>query len=651
MGIFRNRILLLSVSIIVAISQYCTAEIISPEQDEELNHTHVFFSWGPIFESDGYRLQIAINTGNNPFENSIIHDTILHTSGIVIESGLDWGVEYVWKYWGLDETGATIAPSGVYSFSTAQLPDVLTTFEVEIYDSARLQPGITIFGVRLRGYLAAVDVNGDCIWFLGGADVDLDQLSNGNMLFNAGGTLVESDIHGNIVFKSANLGFHHEVEKLPNGNYLGLLGDYRDVAFPSKPDSSKLWRGDKLVELNPQGEIVWSWSTFDGFTTEDHDSLALAANVGYPYFDWTHGNTAHMNTAGDAIIMSFRYLDRLTLVSYPEGIVIWNIGDRFQSGEALYGKNVNFSDQHDCEFLTNGNIILYDNHNDGPELGSRALEISIDFDRDPVVLNEWEYWTDRSNSGSDADRLENGNTLITGMRLNEILEVTYEGEAVWRLKDVWATDFGAYRSDRVNGLFPLAFTINGPKDKSHVPEGESYFYYTINNLGSLEQEFLCRVDDSNGWFQAEVNFRLSSGESAIKLVSGTAEEAGVSDTVFISVSAKSEPEAELHWESVLVSDTRYGADTFDIIATYPNPFNTFTHIQYRLLESSPVSLEIFDLAGRRVRLLLNEIRSAGEHIASWDGTTDDDFAVNSGVYILRLSTQDISRHSKILLIK
>ena len=77
---------------------------------------------------------------------------------------------------------------------------------------------------------------------------------------------------------------------------------------------------------------------------------------------------------------------------------------------------------------------------------------------------------------------------------------------------------------------------------------------------------------------------------------------------------------------------------FSLEQNSPNPFNPRTQIVFTLAQTGPMSLEIFDLAGRRVRTLLDESRAAGTHVTTWDGKSDDGVAMPSGSYFYRLSS-------------
>ena len=80
---------------------------------------------------------------------------------------------------------------------------------------------------------------------------------------------------------------------------------------------------------------------------------------------------------------------------------------------------------------------------------------------------------------------------------------------------------------------------------------------------------------------------------------------------------------------------------------YPNPFNPSTTIQFGLPEQSAVSLEVFDILGRKVATLLNkETRTAGRHSIRFDGR-----ALASGVYLYRLRAGKSVIIKKLTLIK
>ncbi len=77
---------------------------------------------------------------------------------------------------------------------------------------------------------------------------------------------------------------------------------------------------------------------------------------------------------------------------------------------------------------------------------------------------------------------------------------------------------------------------------------------------------------------------------------------------------------------------------FFLAQNYPNPFNATTQIQFRLIRSSQVTLDIYNLLGQKVRTMVDEPFSAGEHKIVWNGRDDSGDEVASGVYFYRLKT-------------
>jgi len=83
----------------------------------------------------------------------------------------------------------------------------------------------------------------------------------------------------------------------------------------------------------------------------------------------------------------------------------------------------------------------------------------------------------------------------------------------------------------------------------------------------------------------------------------------------------------------------------------PNPFNPNTTICYALPQEIDVKLEIYNILGQRVRVLVDEHQEAGHKTMIWDGKDDDGRNVSSGIYFYRLSGQGYSISKKMVLIR
>ena len=84
---------------------------------------------------------------------------------------------------------------------------------------------------------------------------------------------------------------------------------------------------------------------------------------------------------------------------------------------------------------------------------------------------------------------------------------------------------------------------------------------------------------------------------------------------------------------------------------YPNPFNPNTTIHYSILSDGNVELSIYNIKGQKVKQLLSDQLTAGEHSVVWDGKDERGNAVSSGIYLYRLETGNYSSTKKMLLMK
>ncbi len=84
---------------------------------------------------------------------------------------------------------------------------------------------------------------------------------------------------------------------------------------------------------------------------------------------------------------------------------------------------------------------------------------------------------------------------------------------------------------------------------------------------------------------------------------------------------------------------------------YPNPFNPNTTISFEVAAFQHVTLEVFDVSGRKVVTLLDRVMSPGNHCVSWDGRSSGGSTVASGVYFLRANAGESYAVRKMLLVR
>jgi hypothetical protein len=86
--------------------------------------------------------------------------------------------------------------------------------------------------------------------------------------------------------------------------------------------------------------------------------------------------------------------------------------------------------------------------------------------------------------------------------------------------------------------------------------------------------------------------------------------------------------------------------------SFPNPFNQYVNIPYQLHEKANVSLEIFDVIGRRVAVLKSEeMQEAGFYATIWNGAAQDGSTLPSGLYLCRLQAGNQSFVQRLVLMK
>ena len=110
--------------------------------------------------------------------------------------------------------------------------------------------------------------------------------------------------------------------------------------------------------------------------------------------------------------------------------------------------------------------------------------------------------------------------------------------------------------------------------------------------------------------------------------------------------------AEVAFGDEIEATFRSGLPTvYALHNNYPNPFNPMTSIKFDLPRSGQVKLAVYDIAGRLVKTLVNEVREASTHTVLWDGTDAGGRRVASGTYYYMLVTDDFQATHKMMLVK
>jgi len=316
--------------------------------------------------------------------------------------------------------------------------------------------------------------------------------------------LVQVDWDGNVVWKFDRLEEvddpgqarrwvarqHHDFQR--EGNSVGyyvpgqdpqtdsgktLILVHEDVS--NREISDKLLLDDRIIEVDWQGNILWSWSPNEHFDELGFDAAAKAAlhrdpNIrpsGGGIGDWLHINSVswvgenQWYDGGDErfhpdnIIWDSREANIIAITSHATGKIVWKVGPRYDVTEAERELGWIIG-QHHAHIIPKalpgaGNLLVFDNGGwagygePNPGSPSGKLNVLRDYSRvleiDPITLRiVWQYTPKEAGFVqpldavrfyspfiSSAQRLPNGNTLITEGSDGRIIEVTADHQLVW----------------------------------------------------------------------------------------------------------------------------------------------------------------------------------------------------------------------------
>jgi len=247
---------------------------------------------------------------------------------------------------------------------------------------------------------------------------------------------------------------------------------------------------DRLIEVSSSGEIVWDWVAsdhVDEFAFAPDARAAIKAARGFNKargsFDWLHINSAtylgpnqwfdkgDMRFAPTNVIISSREASLLAIVG-RDGRIAWQIGPDFNASKELRAIR-QIIGQHHAHLIPKGlpgagNLLVFDNGGSSgygfstpiaPDgVGAFARATSRVLEINPVTLDlVWSYANPRffSTNISGAQRLPNGNTLITAGAGGRMFEVTPKGEIVWEY--IFPLFSGANESNAVYRAYRIPY--------------------------------------------------------------------------------------------------------------------------------------------------------------------------------------------------
>ncbi|HEV8547772.1 MAG TPA: aryl-sulfate sulfotransferase [Polyangiaceae bacterium] len=360
------------------------------------------------------------------------------------------------------------------TFTTGKLPSGLPTPKLNVDDIPADQKGwllTNIQGSNSPALAVMYDEKGLPVWyFVHGTqadqrgDVTTELLASNTVLVGPtnGQPGREVDLSGKVLWEGPANGttelMSHYLGKTSTGNY--LLNYELDKAVTN--GSTKI-DDQRLEEVTPKNEVVWSWKLFD--------HIKPAGNRE----ELCHGNMLVLDEKNDILYYNCRFLG-LFKIDRKSGDILWRIGGTYDStslgpGDFTFSPTASqYSDTHEPEFHADGTILFYDNGGyaglgggSTTQYHSRIVEYKMDetaktmtrtfeFPGDFSGVDTWYKNTWYSPYWGDADNLPDGNILVTApvrsaSASTRFFEVSRDGKIVWELE--LPANNGSFKAQRL----------------------------------------------------------------------------------------------------------------------------------------------------------------------------------------------------------
>ena len=362
---------------------------------------------------------------------------------------------------------------------------------------------VSVQGFHFAGYgdtkkparLVAANEDAELKWLFDGSEVgarwfyEVDPLENGNLFVTStydGGTVVfEFDP------ETETPVWEYDMPGVIDTHNANLLADDRILVAHMRAYDGAVSHDRLYIEDANTDDEEWSWYFYDHF-----DNATAGGFDG----DWTHVNDVNVLDDDERYVLtSPRDFDQVVVVDRETDEIVMRLGED--------GAHDTLFEQHNPDYLERDDgtpvIVVADSGND------RVVEYERDCGEvdprlgagTPPEECEWELvWeVDGFNWPRDADRLPNGNTLVTDTLNHRVVEITPEGEVVWEFYAAWAP-YNAERGEKGGNGPTMAdhgvsgsYTVTGGGD-----EGPAAQYEVADAIADLGAD--TRFEERTNWF-------------------------------------------------------------------------------------------------------------------------------------------------------
>jgi hypothetical protein len=421
-----------------------------------------------------------------------------------------------------------------------------------------------------------------------------------------------------------------------------------EMSFWVKVSSEGNWDYLRFyVDNNQLGE----WSGEVGWTEQTYEIEA-----GNHTFKWSYEKDTSVSSGSDCGWVDYIIFPPVIVPAAPQmavdiDAITMEMGQNETGTEAFEISNVG------------GGSIDYSISIYNPERGEKSLEGStLECDTSEFMPGENATWTFTAYNGStDNEWIEEiyiqfpaGVTVESATDFSGSSPIIWDGSSGNGVETAWIE--GGYIGDDATGTAAVEVSIDAGfsgdvvleytfvgdvyGDPPHEVSGE----LTIVSMG--EPITWLTVEPSSGSLLGGQSEEISVNFDTSDMALGNYEcslmiDDGYGNVVEIPVSLVV---AESGNEGVLPAVT-------ELQGNYPNPFNPETTINFSLKETGQVKLEVYNIKGQKVKTLVNQEMSAGQHSVLWSGRDDSGNSVSSGVYFFRMTNGRYTSTRKMILMK
>lgn len=368
-----------------------------------------------------------------------------------------------------------------------------------------------------------------------------------------------------------------------------------------------------------------------------------------------------------------------------QGQVYFGMDSSYSVTDTFYTVNGYDTDLHELRILSNGNYVLmsYDVRIvdmskiiPGGQKNAQVTGLIIqEIDSKRNAVFQWRSWDHFEITDADSVNLTlgvidychgnaieidyDGNFLLSSRNMSEITKISRAtGDLIYRLggknnQFTFLNDtirFSYQHAIRRTSAGTYTLFDNG---NFHIPKVSRAVEYAINESArTCTRVWEFRNDPLIYSFAMGFAERLPNGNTSISW--------GFNGTTYTEVTPSGEKAFEFSLENLNYSyrvvkepwsvkplKVFDPPEDHEVISNYPNPFNGSTVIYFNILRQSQVTLDVFDVLGRKVRTLLsNELRHAGPHSVSFSAD-----GLNSGLYFYVLNFGQTKSIGKMVLVK